>query len=118
MNFRIPHLRYVIAAMLLLATMIDYTDRLALAVVSPYARGELGITEQDYGQILSCFMAAYAIMYGVSGTIVDRLGVRRSYALFVLFWSLAAMGHALVREKWTLALWRQLVTHERMANRG
>jgi ACS family hexuronate transporter-like MFS transporter len=109
MSFRIPHLRYVIAAMLLLATMINYTDRLALAVVSPYARGELGITEQDYGQILSCFMAAYAIMYGVSGTIVDRLGVRRSYALFVVFWSVAAMGHALVRGKWTLALWRFLL---------
>lgn len=66
MNFRIPHFRYVIAAMLFLATMINYLDRQAISVVSRDLRQEFGLAEQDYGHIIFFFMLAYAIMYAAS----------------------------------------------------
>ena len=88
-SLRIPHFRYLIAAMLFLATMINYLDRLAISVVSRDLRQEFGLTEQDYGQIIFFFMLAYAIMYAASGPIIDRLGTRRGFAASITFWSIS-----------------------------
>ncbi len=109
MSVRLSHFRYVIAALLMAATLINYLDRLALSVVSPFLRQEFGMTERDYGQVVFFFMLAYAILYAVSGPIVDRLGTRRGFAVFILFWSAAAMSHALARGKRSLALCRFLL---------
>ncbi len=106
---KIPRLRWIIAGMLFLATMINYTDRLALSVVSTDLRREFGMNEQDYSHIVSLFMLAYAIMYAGSGFIVDRLGTRIGYAVFIFSWSVAAMGHAFAHGKWSLAAWRFLL---------
>jgi ACS family hexuronate transporter-like MFS transporter len=109
MKLRIPHFRYVIAILLLLSTTVNYADRLALSVVSPFIRGDFGITEQDYGVIVFCFMTSYAIVYALCGPIIDRLGTRRGFALSVLLWSLAAMSHALAVGKWSFAACRFLL---------
>jgi ACS family hexuronate transporter-like MFS transporter len=109
MALRIPKFRYVVAFLLLLATMINYADRLMLSVVAPQVRQEFGMSEQDYGEVLSWFMFAYAIMYALSGPIADRLGTRRGFAVFVSFWSLAAVGHATAAGKRSLAAWRFLL---------
>jgi len=92
---KIPKLRWVIAGMLCVATMINYADRLALAVVSVEVRSEFSMDERDYSHVVSLFMVAYAIMYAGSGYIVDRLGTRRGFATFITGWSLAQMSHAL-----------------------
>jgi len=106
---KIPNFRYVIAAMLLLATMINYADRLAISVLSPTLRAEFSMTEQDYGFVVFWFMFAYAIMYAASGPICDRLGTRKGFAVFIAAWSLAAMGHATATGKWSLSMWRFLL---------
>src|SRR5437870_6335358 len=100
---KIPKLRWVIAALLFLSTMINYADRLALSIVSRDLRIEFHMTEQDYSYIVTAFFVAYAIMYAGSGYLVDRLGTRRGFSLFVLTWSLAAMLHSVVRGLWSLA---------------
>ncbi len=103
---KIPKLRWVIAGLLCAATMINYADRLALAVVSVDVRREFGMNEQDYSHVVTMFMIAYAIMYAGSGYIVDRLGTRRGYATFITAWSLSQMLHALARGKWSLGACR------------
>lgn len=109
MNLRIPHFRYVVAALLFFATMINYADRLMLSVVSANVRREFGMSEQDYGMVVFWFMTAYAIMYAVSGPLCDRLGTRRGFAVFVAAWSVAAVGHATAVGKWSLSAWRFLL---------
>jgi ACS family hexuronate transporter-like MFS transporter len=106
---KIPKLRWVIAAMLFLATAVNYLDRGALAVVSAKIRGEFHMNEQDYSYSLVAFFLAYAIMYAGSGYIVDRLGTRLGFALFIGFWSGAAMLHAAIRGTWSLAVARFLL---------
>jgi MFS transporter, ACS family, hexuronate transporter len=108
-NLKIPKLRWVIAALLLLVTMINYTDRMTLSVLVGAVRKDLGLSETDYSQIVSAFFFAYAIMYAVSGYVVDRLGTRRGLALFVAGWSVAQMLHALASGKWSLAGYRFLL---------
>jgi MFS transporter, ACS family, hexuronate transporter len=99
----------VIAGLLLLATTINYIDRLTLSVVITDVRKEFLLTEQDYSQIVSFFLIAYAIMYAGSGYIVDRLGTRRGFAAFIGVWSLAQMLHGLCRGKWSLVACRGLL---------
>jgi ACS family hexuronate transporter-like MFS transporter len=106
---RIPKLRWVIAGMLCAATMINYADRLTLSVVSFDLRREFSLTEQDYSHVVTLFLFAYAIMYAGSGYIVDRLGTRRGFAVFIAFWSVAQMLHAFVRGKWSLGACRFLL---------
>ncbi len=100
---KIPHLRWVLAAMLFFATAVNYLDRGALAVVSKNIRTDFGLNEQDYSYSLVAFFLAYAIMYAGSGYIVDRLGTKRGFGLFIGFWSIAAMLHAAIRGTWSLA---------------
>ena len=82
-------MKLAISVLLCLATMLNYLDRLALGVVSVDIRREFMIDERDYGQIIAIFMLAYAVMYAGSGYIVDRLGTKRGFALFVTGWSIA-----------------------------
>jgi ACS family hexuronate transporter-like MFS transporter len=80
---KIPKLRWIIAAMLFFATAVNYADRQALAVVSDKIRAQFAMSEIDYSRILAGFFLAYAIMYVVSGYIVDRLGAKKSFSLFI-----------------------------------
>lgn len=95
--------------MLFLATAINYTDRGALSIVSTDIRREFHMTEQDYSWVLFFFMLAYAIMYAGSGYIVDRLGTKRGFAVFIGFWSCAAMLHGFARGFWSLVFCRFLL---------
>src|SRR5512140_2202384 len=103
---KIPRLRWIIALLLFLSTTINYADRLALSLVSTDIRKQFHMTEQDYAAVVTWFLLAYAIMYAVSGPIVDRLGTRRGFALFILVWSVAAMAHGLATGFWSLVLCR------------
>src|SRR2546429_9935495 len=100
---KIPKLRWIIALMLFLATSINYADRLALSVVSSDLRAEFHMTEQDYSYVITAFLVAYAFMYAASGYVVDRLGTRVGFAVFIFTRSLAAMLHGFVRGKFSLA---------------
>ena len=106
---KIPRLRWIIAALLFLSTMINYADRLALSIVSRDLRAEFHMTEQAYSYVITFFFVAYAIMYAGSGYLVDRFGTRRGFAVFVATWSVAAMLHALVRGTWSLGWARFLL---------
>lgn len=94
---KVGHFRWVICALLFVATTINYMDRQILGVLKPTLMGELAWTEIDYSNIVFAFSAAYAVGYAVGGWLMDRIGVRIGLTLCVLAWSMAAGGHAFVR---------------------
>ena len=102
-RFYLPKLRWIIAGLLLVITLINYTDRMTLSVLIGDVSKDLHLGANDYGQIVSLFFLAYAIMYAVSGYVVDRLGTKLGMAFFVCTWSLAQMLHGLATGKWSLA---------------
>lgn len=106
---KIPKLQWVIAVLLCLATAINYLDRQALGIVSVDIRREFALSERDYSYILSFFFLAYAIMYAGSGYILDRLGTRRGFAVFIFGWSLSQMLHGFAQGKWSLTGYRFLL---------
>ena len=84
-------------ALLFGATTVNYVDRQVLGILAPTLSRELRWTETDYAAIVSWFSVAYGLGLLVMGRVMDRIGVRAGLAIAVLVWSLAAMGHALVR---------------------
>ena len=90
-------MRWRIAILLCLVTAISYVDRQALSVAAPVVRDEFHLTNTQYGWIAYAFLMAYALGQLVLGPLIDRLGTRRSFTLAVVWWSVAAMLHALGR---------------------
>ena len=94
---RIGRYRWIICGLLFCATTINYMDRQVLGILAPTLQREIGWTEAQYGAIISWFTVAYAIGLLFAGRVMDRLGVRRGFALAIVTWSVAAMSHALAR---------------------
>ena len=89
--------RWTICALLFFATTVNYVDRQVIGILKPELSKTLGWSEVDYGDIVTAFQAAYALGLLLAGGLIDRLGTRLGYALSLIVWSLAAMGHALAR---------------------
>ena len=87
-------LRWRVATLLFLATLINYLDRQALSLLAPLLRDRYHFSNTDYSRIVFAFLLAYTIMQAGSGRLMDRLGTRRGFSLTIAFWSAAAMLHA------------------------
>jgi ACS family hexuronate transporter-like MFS transporter len=92
---KIKGLRWYIAFLLCLASALNYLDRQTLSVLIGTIKEELHLTNASYGTINAWFLASYGVMYAVSGRIIDYIGTRRGFMLFVSGWSLANMLHVL-----------------------
>lgn len=86
----IRNLRWWIAGLLFVSTVINYIDRQTLSVLAPFLKAEHHWTNADYASILLAFRLAYTIMQSVSGRLLDRLGTRRGLTLTVSFYSAVA----------------------------
>jgi ACS family hexuronate transporter-like MFS transporter len=89
------NLRWVICALLFFGVTKNYMDRQVLGVLKGTLQHEFGWNEIDYGNIVFAFQAAYALGMILVGRLIDRLGTRIGYAVAMVFWSLASMGHAI-----------------------
>src|SRR5499433_2458637 len=87
--------RWIIVALLFLATMVNYLDRTVLGVLKPMLDVDLGWTQMDYGWMVTAFQAAYAIGYVLAGRWFDQIGVLAGLLIAVIAWSSAACAHAL-----------------------
>jgi MFS transporter, ACS family, hexuronate transporter len=94
---RVGRYRWVICGLLFFATTVNYIDRQVLGILSKDLKLAIGWTEVDYGNIVAAFNAAYAFGLLLAGRLMDRIGTRAGYALAIVWWSLAAMSHALAR---------------------
>ncbi len=93
---KIKHLRWYICGLLFFVTVINYVDRQVLSVLEPdYLKPAIGWSELEYGRIVLAFQLAYAVMFVVFGRIMDWLGTKIGFAIAVVWWSVAAMAHAI-----------------------
>ncbi len=106
---KIRGLRWYVVALLALASELNYLDRQTLSVLAQTIQDELHFTTTQYADITSMFLGSYAVMYAVSGRIVDWLGTRRAFAIFVSAWSLVNMLNGLATSALQFKLFRFLL---------
>ncbi len=106
---KLRNVRWYIAALLFLSSVINYIDRQTLSVVAPIITKELHLSPVQYSNILNAFLIAYTAMYLGSGFLVDRWGTRFSLAAFMVFWSISNMLHGFARSALQLGIFRALL---------
>jgi len=100
---------FVLIALLLGETTINFIDRQVVSVLAPVLRTEFHLTNGQYAAIVNAFMAAYAVALPFAGWALDRLGVGRGLTLSVSWWSAAGMLTAFVRGPLSLGVMRSLL---------
>ena len=79
----------------LLRILVSYVDRGNLSVANLSIAQELHLTPAVMGVLLSAFFWTYAVWQIPAGVLVDRFGVRGTYALAFTIWSLSSASIAL-----------------------
>ena len=83
---------WFICVLMLLATMLNYMDRLALSQQATEISRDLVLTNEDYAGIEEGFGLAFAVGGIVRGLAVDRISPQWLYPMVLLGWSL--VGYA------------------------
>lgn len=89
--------RWIVVALLFFATTINYIDRQVIGLLKPTLEVEFGWSEKDYANIVMAFTAAYALGLLVFGRIIDKIGTKMGFSISIVFWSIAACLHGVVK---------------------
>ncbi len=100
------YLRWVVVSLVAIATIINYIDRNALAIMWPSISEDMGMTKEDYSLIVICFMIGYALGQSLFGKIFDMIGTRIGFVLAIIAWSVSIMLHAVARGVASLSIVR------------
>jgi MFS transporter, ACS family, hexuronate transporter len=96
-NETVGKYRWTICSLLFFATTINYLDRSVISLLKHDLEVRFNWTESDYADIVVAFQLSYALGMLLAGRFIDKVGTKIGYAVSLLLWSLASIGHAAVR---------------------
>lgn len=88
---KILHLRWYILALIFLATIINYLDRMTINLAAPVIKEIYHLDDRTLALVFSAFLWAYTVGPSIAGWLMDRLGSRRGYVLSMTVWSAAGV---------------------------
>lgn len=92
---KMTNYRWVITAMLFLATTVNYMDRQVLSLTwADFIAPEFHWTNTDYGTITGLFSIFYAVALLFAGKFVDWMDTKKGYLWSIGIWSFGAVLHA------------------------
>ena len=92
---KMTNYRWVICAMLFLATMVNYMDRQVLSLTwKDFIALDFHWNDEDYGNITATFSIFYAFISLFAGKFIDWMGTKKGYIWAIVIWSLGACLHA------------------------
>ena len=106
---KVKGLRWWIIGLVCLATIINYIDRSALAIMWPDISKDLEMDKSDYALILNIFLVAYAIGQSVSGKMFDKIGTKAGFVISITIWGLATALHAFAKGVLSFSFFRVLL---------
>ena len=89
--------RWLVLAVFVLSSSINYLDRQSLATLAPLLRAEFHLSNAGYGLIVTAFSIAYAAGAPCAGVLIDRIGLNRAIGLAVGVWSCAGIATGFTR---------------------
>jgi MFS transporter, ACS family, hexuronate transporter len=87
--------RWVITGLLFFISTIAFLDRQTLSILEKTLEKVLGFSATEYSYMVTGFLIATGVGYWFAGRIIDSCGVRKSFALALTAWSMAAVAHSL-----------------------
>jgi ACS family D-galactonate transporter-like MFS transporter len=84
---RPTRVRFLVLALLAVATMTNYLDRTILGIAAPAMSKDLGLSAAVMGVVFSAFSWTYAAFQIPGGIFLDRFGSRLTYFLAFTCWS-------------------------------
>lgn len=94
---KLPRLRWWIVGLLLAISIKNYIDRQMFSILAPTIQSDFGMSDAQYGEVLSFFLAAYTLAYLLSGRVVDAVGARIGLGVSLALWSLSSALTGLAR---------------------
>jgi len=79
--------RYLVVAATFGLSLLLYIDRVCISTAKGPIVEDLGLTDREFGWVLSAFAFGYALLQTPSGAMADRLGARRVLTAVVTAWS-------------------------------
>lgn len=103
------NIRWVVCALLFMATTINYMDRNVFGYVEPLLHDvpfmgwnhaadkfHQPLFDNNFGNVIIYFQIAYGVGFLIAGRMIDWLGTKTGYAIAILIWGLSSMSHSLV----------------------
>ncbi len=92
---KMTNYRWVICAMLFLATTVNYMDRQVLSLTwKDFIALDFHWSDADYGFITAAFSIFYAFISLFAGKFIDWMGTKKGYIWAIVIWSIGACLHA------------------------
>lgn len=101
--------RWVVVTFIFLGILVSYVDRGNLGIAAPAIMRDFGFTPAAMGVLLSAFFWTYATFQIPAGALVDRFGIRLSYAAAFLLWSISSAAIGLSRNRGEILLFRMML---------
>ncbi|SHF71796.1 MFS transporter, ACS family, hexuronate transporter [Mariniphaga anaerophila] len=101
--------RWFIVAIIFVITVFSYVDRQVVSILKPILKEEFSLDDAGYALIINVFTICYAVMYPISGWLVDKFGARKIMFWGVLTWSFSSIGSGLARTLFPFAIFRSLL---------
>lgn len=73
------NLKWKVALLLCLASVLSYIDRNTLAILAPAMQKELNWSDVDYADVTALFVLSYTIMYAISDALLIGLESARDW---------------------------------------
>jgi len=84
--------RWFIVGIIFVTIVFNYVDRQMVSILKPLLKKEFTLDNSGYAFIVNIFTICYAIMYPVSGWLVDKFGAGKIMLYSILLWSVACIG--------------------------
>jgi MFS family permease len=98
-----------VCGILLLATMLNYMDRMTLNSLSKRITGELQLSNEQYGELELAFGLAFAAGSLCFGMLADRMAIRWLYPAVVVAWSVVGLLTGFAASFWPMLVCRTLL---------
>jgi ACS family glucarate transporter-like MFS transporter len=79
--------RYLVVCATFLLSVLLYVDRVCVSTAKGQITHDLGLTDTQFGWVMSAFAIGYALFQTPSGMLADKLGARNILAAIVAAWS-------------------------------
>ena len=90
------HVRWVILALLFMASFVAYVLRTNMSIAGESMMADLGLSKIQLGMVLSAFAWGYAIFQFPGGIFGDKVGSRRALTIIAVLWGILTLATGLV----------------------